>query len=195
MGYELLVVGSSLGGLHALATVLAGLGDGFPLPIVIAQHREAGSDDLLCTLLQRSCSLPVGSPEDKDEITAGRVYIAPPDYHLLIDEGRFALSTEGPVNSARPSIDVLFESAADAYGQGVIGVVLTGMSNDGALGAARIEARGGLVVVQDLETAEGKVMPRAAMAACGACQVLALAEIGPFLAATLRPAEGGIRGV
>jgi len=132
--------------------------------------------------------------EDKDLIAAGRVYLAPPDYHVLVEKGRFALSTDEPVHHARPSIDVLFESAADAYTTGVIGVILTGMSSDGALGAARIKARGGLIVIQDPDTAEGKVMPRAAMAQCDAHHLLALAEIGPFLVAEAHRVKGVHRG-
>ena len=118
---------------------------------------------------------------DKDRVIAGRVYIAPPDYHLLVDAGYFALSTDGRVLHARPSIDVLFESAADAYRDRLIGVVLTGASADGALGATRIKQRGGRVVAQNPASAESPVMPKAAIAAGAVDEILPLADIALFL--------------
>ena len=112
---------------------------------------------------------------------AGRVYLAPRDYHLLVERGHFALSTEAPVYFARPSIDVLFESAADAYGEGVVGVVLTGANGDGARGLARIKAAGGLAVVQEPATARAPEMPSAAIEAADVDRVLPLPEIAAFL--------------
>ncbi len=110
----IVVIGASLGGLHAVETLLRSLPADFPRPVAIVQHREAGSDDRLGDLLQSHTALPVGEAEDKETIVPGRVYLAPADYHLLIENGDFALSTEPPVWCARPSIDVLFESAAEA---------------------------------------------------------------------------------
>src|SRR5579871_4147383 len=124
MAFEIVVVGTSLGGLAALETLLAGLPGDFPLPLAIVQHRGTDAHSVLANLLRRHCVLPVKEPHDKEEIAAGRVYLAPADYHLLVEEGVFALSTEGPVQFARPSVDVLFISAADSYARGVIGVVL-----------------------------------------------------------------------
>ena len=141
MAFALVVVGASLGGLHALEILLAGLPAHFPLPVVIGQHRREDADGALCMALRRRSALPVGEAEDKEAIVPGRVYVAPAGYHLLVEEGRFALSTEAPVAYARPSIDVLFESAADVYEAGVIGVILTGASKDGSHGAARIRGR------------------------------------------------------
>ncbi|HZT42602.1 MAG TPA: chemotaxis protein CheB [Chthonomonadaceae bacterium] len=181
MAFEIVVVGTSMGGLAALERLLAGLPPAFPLPLAVVQHRRAGSNGMLATLLRRCCALPVREPHDKEKIEAGRVYLAPADYHLLIEEGEFALSTEGPVRYSRPSIDVLFASAADTYGKDVIGVVLTGANDDGAQGAARIKAAGGLLIVQSPETAESAVMPRAALAAAAADKVLPLSEIAPCL--------------
>jgi two-component system chemotaxis response regulator CheB len=131
--------------------------------------------------LQEVTSLPVREVEDKERIVPGFIYVAPADYHLLIDVGTFALSTDAKVNKARPSIDMLFESAADAYLARVVAVILTGASVDGAAGAARIKAKGGTVVVQDPATAEAPVMPRAALEACLPDRVLTLDAIASYL--------------
>jgi two-component system chemotaxis response regulator CheB len=131
--------------------------------------------------LQSHCALPVAEVNDKDRIIAGRVYLAPADYHLLVDVGHFALSTDARVCYARPSIDVLFESAADVYRDRVIGVILTGASSDGALGAARIKKLGGRVVAQDPATAESPVMPRAAINAGVVSEVLLLSDMALYL--------------
>jgi two-component system chemotaxis response regulator CheB len=181
MPYELVVVGCSWGGLAALGRLLEHLPDEVDVPIAIAQHR--GPDSLrgaLQAALQRHLARPVVEAGDKDPVETGHVYVAPPDYHLLVEPGSFALSVDEQVQHARPSIDVLFESAADAYGAGVIGVVLTGANADGAAGLARIAARGGVAIVQDPETAEAREMPEAALAAAPAT-VLPLEGIGPFL--------------
>ena len=180
MAFELIVIGASLGGLQALETLLAGLPQAFPLPVVVVQHRHKDSSDLVA-LLQKYSLLPVSEVEDKQEIRPGRVYLAPADYHLLIEAGHFALSLEAPVEYARPSIDVLFESAAEAYTERVIGVILTGASQDGARGLAKIKASGGLTVVQSPATAEGPAMPTAAIAATQVDRVLPLSEIALFL--------------
>ena len=118
---------------------------------------------------------------DKDPLMAGCVYVAPADYHLLVEPGCVALSTEAPVNHSRPSIDVLFDAAAHVFGERVIGVVLTGSSADGAQGVASIKARGGVVIVQDPATAEARVMPAAAIAAAAVDQVLPVEAIGAAL--------------
>jgi two-component system chemotaxis response regulator CheB len=178
---EIVVIGTSYGGLSALQVLLPALAEDFTLPVVIVQHRRKDNDDGLCDFLRRRSHLPLNEPNDKEPIEPGRVYLAPRDYHLLIDQGSFALSTGSPVIHARPSIDVLFESAADAYRERAVGVVLTGANRDGGLGLARIKAQGGLAVVQDPETAESPAMPRAALAATEVDRVLPLAEIAPFL--------------
>ncbi len=130
--YSLVVVGTSLGGLRALEIFLAGFPKSFSVPVAIVQHRHKDSDDSLSQFLQRHCALVVVEPEDKETIVPGRVYLAPADYHLLVEANRLTLSTEAPVSYARPAIDVLFESAADAYAHRVIGVVLNVSSHDGA---------------------------------------------------------------
>lgn len=182
MPRDLVVVGASLGGLSALEVLLGGLSEGFPWPVAIVQHRSAEDiNDTLPVVLQRRCALPVAEVEDKDPIEPGRVYVGPPDYHLLIEAGTFALSTEARVISARPSIDVFFDSAAAVCGARVVAVVLTGASADGAQGSARVKARGGTLIVQDPAGAESPVMPRAAIAAAKADHVLPLTEIAPTL--------------
>src|SRR4030095_481948 len=131
-------------------------------------------------ILQRHSALPVGEAEDKEVIRAGHVYLSPANYHLLVEEGHFALSTDGAIADGSLSIDVLFESAAATYEEGVIGVVLTGANTDGAQGLAKIKEHGGLSVVQEPSTAESSIMPKAAMAASVVDRVLPLSEIAPF---------------
>jgi two-component system, chemotaxis family, protein-glutamate methylesterase/glutaminase len=146
------------------------------------QHRGPESPGTrLASLLQLNCVRPVRDVTDKDQIEPRGVYLAPPDYHLLVERGHFALSVDARVNHARPSVDVLFQSAADAYGPAVIGIVLTGANEDGAAGLAAIKEAGGVAVVQDPRTAERARMPEAALAATSADVVLPLDEIGPFL--------------
>lgn len=181
MEVAIVVIGASLGGLKALKALLGTLPKDFPLPLAIVQHRGKEADETLTRLLREVCALPVSEVRDKDRIVPGHLYVAPSDYHLLVERGWFALSTEAPVNYARPSIDVLFESAADTYGDGVIGVILTGSSEDGTKGAARIKARGGSVIVQDPATAEAPAMPSAAIAAAPVDRILPLSSIAAFL--------------
>ncbi|MDB4964651.1 MAG: chemotaxis protein CheB [Myxococcales bacterium] len=179
---QLVVIGTSMGGFRALESVLGGLSPDFPLAIAVVQHRGTDvAQSQLSRLLQLKCTLPVNECNDKEAIVGGRIYLAPSDYHLLVDEGRFALSVDERVYYARPSIDVLFESAADTYHQGVLGVLLTGASADGTRGAARIKQRGGTVLAQDPRTAESPVMPQAAISAGAVDHVLPLEEIGAYL--------------
>jgi two-component system chemotaxis response regulator CheB len=177
---ELVVVGASWGGLEAVAALLDGLEGSLAVPMVLVQHRGVQASEL-ARLLGRHTAGTVREADDKEEILPGRLYVAPPDYHLLVEPGRFALSTEAPVRFSRPSIDVLFESAADSYGAGVIGVLLTGANDDGARGLEHIRARGGLVLVQDPATAARGDMPRAAIARLAPDQIAPVAG----LAATL----------
>ena len=178
---ELIVIGCSLGGMHALRAVLQAIPADFQTPIAIAQHRHKASNEGLPTFLRRASNLCVVDVEDKLWIEPNCVYLAPADYHLLVDRGVFHLSTEHAVAYSRPSIDVLFESAADAYTDRLVGVVLTGANSDGARGAKRIKSRGGFVVVQDPATAESAVMPQAAIDSTRVDRILPLEKIGPFL--------------
>jgi two-component system chemotaxis response regulator CheB len=183
--YELVVVGCSMGGMKAVQEILEVLPKEFPLPIVIAQHRYRTSDESLPAFFRRHTKLDVVDADDKQWIRGGTVYLAPADYHLLVErndgKGELSLSVDARVEHSRPSIDVLFESAAIAYGAGVISVVLTGANADGARGAAAIKRRGGFVIAQDPETAEAPAMPQAAIAATPVDRILPLPRIGPFL--------------
>jgi two-component system chemotaxis response regulator CheB len=182
MSYDVIAVGASWGGLHALGMLLEGIPQELDQAIVVAQHRSADSvRGVLESLLQRHIARPVCEPGDKEAVERCRVYVAPADYHLLIDGGRFSLSLEARVQYARPSIDVLFESVADAYRDRAIGIVLTGANADGAAGLAAIKRNGGVSIVQDPRTATRKAMPEAALAAAEADAILPLEEMGPFL--------------
>ncbi len=149
MAVSVVVVGTSLGGLTAMKVLLSGLPRGFQPPVVVVQHRIKTADDALVNLLAKETPLSVSEPNDKEPLESGHVYLAPADYHLLLERGFLTLSTEAPVNHARPSIDVLFESAAVTHGRGVVGVILTGSNHDGAIGSTRIKERGGALLVQD----------------------------------------------
>jgi two-component system, chemotaxis family, protein-glutamate methylesterase/glutaminase len=177
------VVGASWGGLRAVSELLDGFPDDVDVPLVLAQHRSAASErDALEALLQRHTRRRVLEAGDKDRLRPRHVYVAPPDYHLLVEDGgTFALSVDERVQYARPSVDVLFESAADAFGEHTIGIVLTGANADGADGLRAIKDVGGVAIVQDPETAEARTMPDAAISATAAEVVLPVAGMGKFL--------------
>lgn len=179
--YEIVCIGCSMGGMDALKTIFGALPRDFSVPIAVVQHRYRTSDEGLPAFLRRHSKLNVVDTTDKEWIKPGTVYLAPANYHLLVERGELSLSVDEAVAYSRPSIDVLFESAADAYGPGVIGVVLTGANADGARGAARIKSRGGFVVVQDPATAESPAMPQAAIDATRVDRILPLDRVGPFL--------------
>jgi two-component system chemotaxis response regulator CheB len=175
---ELIVIGCSWGGLSALHTILGPLDRDFPIPIVAAQHRSPQSPEgSLVSALQGRISIPIREVEDKDAIEPGFVYIAPADYHLLVEVNSFALSVDEKVQYSRPSIDVLFESAADSYQDRLVAVILTGANEDGASGFARVKERGGTTIVQDPTTAERRQMPQAAIDTGAADMILPLDEI------------------
>lgn len=182
MDGKMIVVGASLGGVRALAMLLSALPRELGGTVAAVLHRGEGCGEELIRFLQSASVLPVREAQDKDDLRRGAVYVAPAGYHLLVEKGGLALSTEGPVSWARPSVDVLFESAADAWGERAIGVILTGANSDGARGLARIKQRGGLTVVQAPSEAECPSMPEAAIAASAVDHVLTLAEIPPLLA-------------
>jgi two-component system chemotaxis response regulator CheB len=181
-GYELIVIGSSWGGLAALERILGSLPEGFSTPIAVAQHRAVDSGSgALPELLSRRSRHEVCEPGDKDPIEPGRIYVAPADYHLLVESDGFALSTEAAVHYSRPSIDVLFDTAADVYADRLVSVVLTGANDDGAYGTIRVRRRGGLTIAQDPATAERREMPAAAIATGAVQRVVALDEIAQTL--------------
>jgi len=162
--------------------------------VVIVQHRHRESNHLLSTLLQERTSLSVCEVEDKTPVVPGQVYIAPADYHLLVERGYFSLSLDAPVRYSRPSIDVTFDSAADSYGGGVVGVVLTGANADGSRGLRRIADRGGLAVVQDPESSESRAMPTAALRCVPNAEVLPMPDLARFVAALTPPKAAVARG-
>jgi two-component system chemotaxis response regulator CheB len=187
--YELVVIGCSMGGMHALGVIFSALPKEFPLPIVVVQHRYKTSNEGLPAYYSRHSDIHVVDASDKEWLRPGEAYLAPADYHLLVDRGadregcrgELSLSADDAVAFSRPSIDVLFISAAEAFGASVIAVVLTGANADGARGAKRIKQSGGLVIVQDPATAEAPSMPKAAIEMARVDRILPLDRIGPFL--------------
>ena len=182
MSPAMIVMGASWGGLEALEAILRTLPRDFATPIAIAQHRASDSSSgALQQMLAHHSGHDVYEPGDKDPIESGHVYIAPPDYHLLVEPDGFALSTDAAVHYSRPSIDVLFDSAADVYADRLVAVILTGANDDGAYGITRVRRRGGVTIAEDPETAERPTMPEAAIATGAVQHVLPLDRIGPFL--------------
>ena len=189
--YDLVVMGTSTGGLHALTRLLSDLPASFPLPIAIVQHRSRDSDERLAALLSGASLIPVVEAEDKEPLRGPGVYLSPPDYHLLVEDDWMALSTEEPVAYSRPSIDVLFESAAYSHGSSVIGVLLTGANQDGTRGLKEIKERGGYVIIQNPASAESAFMPKHAVKHLLPDRVLNLEQIAAELvsrASESRPA-------
>lgn len=181
MFFDLIVVGASWGGLDALTVLVRGLPPDFDVPVVIVQHRGPDAQSFLSDLLQQWTGRKVLEPEDKESIEPSHIYIAPANYHLLVETGHFSLTTEAPVRYSRPSIDVMFGSAAHAYGRRLIGVVLTGANEDGSRGLQCVEEYGGYCVVQDPETAEVATMPEAALRRVPSAAKLPLADIAAHL--------------
>ncbi len=177
----MILVGGSYGGLRALATMLRGLPRDFVTPLAVVLHRHKDSDGMLLEMLQRDCPLPASEPLDKELILPNHLYLAPADYHLMVEGDHFALSVDEPVRYARPSIDVLFESAADACGAAAIGVILSGSNRDGTAGAVRIRDRGGRVIVQDPATCEAPQMSEGVLAEMKPDHVIRAEEIAGAL--------------
>lgn len=187
---RLVAIGVSAGGVAAMKTLFGALPKDFALPIVLVHHVMAGASDTMAGLLSKASALRIKEAEEGERLAPGTVFIAPPNYHLLVEEdATLSLSTDAPVSFARPSIDVLFESAALAFRSGVIGVILTGANSDGAQGLRAVKARGGLAVVQDPLDAEIDSMPRAALDAVAADHVCTLAGLAPLLQALARGTE------
>ncbi|MDQ3081605.1 MAG: chemotaxis protein CheB [Gemmatimonadota bacterium] len=180
------VVGASWGGLAAISQLLAALPAGFAIPLAVVQHRSRHADNLLAALLQDITALRVVDVEDKEPLEPGSVYIAPANYHMLVENGHLSLSTDPQVRFSRPSIDVTFISAADTYQSKTLGIVLTGANDDGARGLEHIVKLGGRAIVQDPATAESPTMPSAARNAVPEAEVLDLSEIPARLIALSR---------
>jgi two-component system, chemotaxis family, protein-glutamate methylesterase/glutaminase len=182
MVYEAIVIGVSAGGMNALKTIFSLLPAGFSIPIIIVQHISARSNNKWIHLLGYKGHIHVKEADEKESIVPGNVYVAPPNYHLMIEKDKtFSLSIDERVSYARPSIDVLFESAADAYKDKLIGIVLTGSNNDGTKGLKHIKESGGLTIVQDPATAESGYMPSSAIAAVEVDHILSLENIVDLL--------------
>lgn len=180
---RLVAIGASAGGFQALTQILGRLPVDFSGSIAIVQHRRADESSLLRELLAQRTQLTVVEPCHGAPLRPGHVYLAPPDYHLLVEPGSLALSVDPPINSSRPSIDVLFESAATAYRHRAVGVVLTGANADGARGAARLHQMRAPLIVQDPTTAEAAACPTAALARVPTAIVLPVSEIADRLLA------------
>ncbi|MFS0740033.1 chemotaxis protein CheB [Brevundimonas sp. 3P9-tot-E] len=176
------VIGASAGGVQALLALLPTLPADFPWPIFIVLHVPADRSNVLAPLFEAKCRVEVKEAEDKETARPGAVYFAPSDYHLLVESnGDMALSSDEAVNYSRPSIDVLFESAADAYGAGLTGVILTGANEDGAAGLRAVAAAGGIALVEEPAAAYAQAMPQAARNACAAAVALPLEGIAEHL--------------
>lgn len=180
--YQAIVIGTSAGGLIALSSLLENLPVNYPIPIIIVQHRSKEPRDLLEEILQGKCKMKVKQADEKEKIESGFIYIAPPDYHLLIEKDfTFSLTADEAVLYSRPSIDVLFESAASVYKDKLIGIILTGANSDGANGLRRIAENNGLTIVQTPDDAQFSVMPLAAIATQKVNFILSLLKIQSFL--------------
>lgn len=178
---EAIVIGASAGAVQALSQILPRLPATYPLPLLVVVHIPADPSGL-AALFRAKCDIRVREPEDKEPIQPGTVYFAPPGYHMLVEDDRsIALSTDEPVLFSRPSIDILFESAASCYGAGLVGVVLTGANEDGAEGGAAICGAGGTMLIEKPEHAFSATMPAAALARCPAAQSLSLDAIADYL--------------
>ena len=182
MDYEAIAIGASAGGLNALQKLLAPLPAHFKLPILVVLHRLPAPDDLMAFTLNASCQLRVKEADHGELVKPGHVYVAPANYHLLVEQEKMlSLSTDAKVCYSRPSIDVLFESASDAYRSGLIGIILTGANNDGTAGLKKIKAQGGLTIAQNPATADSKIMPYSAIRENAVDHVFSLAEMSSFL--------------
>jgi len=177
-----IVIGASMGGMDALKLILNAMPAELSATIIIVQHQLANSNDFLITYLNKHCSLHVKYPISCEMALPGTVYVAPPGYHLLVEEDHtLSLSIDSPVNHSIPSIDVLFQTAALAYEEHLMGVVLTGASADGAKGLKAIKDSGGLTIVQDPESAESDIMPRAAISASQIDHIASLSDIAEII--------------
>lgn len=179
---SVVVIGASVGAIEALSVILPGLPPGYPFAVLVVVHIPSDRSSLLTEIFAPRCNLAVKEAEDKELLAPATIYFAPPDYHLLAEQDfRISLSSDEPVLYSRPSIDVLFETAADAFGGDLVGVILTGANSDGATGLRAICDAGGIALVQSPDGAEGKAMPLAALEACPEARSLSLSQISAVL--------------
>jgi two-component system chemotaxis response regulator CheB len=180
--FSAIAIGVSAGGLHALIHLFGSLPKDYPLPIIVVQHRGKDHKILLEEILQTKCLLKVKQADEKENIEPGYIYIAPPDYHLLIEQNRtFSLTSDRLVKHSRPSIDLLFTTAAEVYKNELIGIILTGASSDGAEGILNIKREGGYTIAQEPKTAEYPYMPQASIAIGAIHDILTLDQIKVYL--------------
>jgi two-component system, chemotaxis family, protein-glutamate methylesterase/glutaminase len=185
--YDAIVIGASAGGLFATTRILKVLPADFPIPVIVVQHRSKDERDLLEEVTQVKCKLTIKQADEKETIKEGTVYFAPPNYHLLIEkDGTFSLSYDAPVNFSRPSIDVLFETAAEVYKNKLLGIILTGANKDGARGMKTIRQHGGTTIAQQPDTAEYAEMPQAAINTGYIQHIMPPDEIGWFLLCSVK---------
>jgi len=180
--YEVVVIGVSSGGLEALLQIIPKLPKDFELPIIIVNHMLPDADNFLVNFLNEKSQLNVMEAMEKERINKGKVYLAPANYHLLVEPDKtLSLSVDPPLNHSRPSVDILFETAAYAYSGKLIGVVLTGANFDGTIGLNKIKQTGGLTIVQDPQTAKSKAMPRSAIDQVNPHHIIPLNKIASFI--------------
>lgn len=179
---DIIVIGASFGGVEALKVLVSGLPKGFQASIFLVQHRTSHVPSLLSEILMKAGPLPASSPADFEPIERGHIYVAPPDYHMMLELGLVRLIRGPKENRVRPAIDALFRSAANAYGPRVVGVVLTGQLYDGTAGLRAVKDRGGTAIVQDPEGAIAPSMPQNALQNVPVDYCLPLSEIAPLLA-------------
>lgn len=179
---QAVVIGASAGAIQTLSKILPTLPADFPLPILIVVHVPADRENILAPLFEKTCRMAVREVEDKEPAVPGTIFFAPSDYHLLVEnDGTLALSSDEQVMYSRPSIDVLFESAAHAFGEALVGVLLSGANADGAAGLKAIADAGGIVAVEDPAGAYADAMPLAALRLCPAARVVRQDAIAQFL--------------
>lgn len=184
---DAIVIGCSAGGLGAIQQLLGGLQQPLPVPVIVVCHSGSESMAMFCELVQRHSPMPVSEAEERMIPEPGHVYVAPSGYHLLLERnGQFSLSVDGRVEYSRPSIDVLFESAADLWQERLLGLIMTGANADGAQGLDYLRSRGGVAVVQDPASAAVPAMPTAALERAGADHCLPLPALAPFLESLCR---------
>lgn len=179
---EAIAIGASAGAVQALLKILPALPHGYAIPILIVVHVPPDRNNALVSLFEERCGMPVKEALDKEAISTGMIYFAPSDYHLLVEQDlSLALSLDEPVNHSRPAIDVLFETAADAYGPALVGIVMTGANHDGAAGLRAVAEAGGTAIVEDPGSAQVSTMPAAALAACPSATPMTLDAIIEYL--------------
>ncbi|NOU45564.1 MAG: chemotaxis protein CheB [Bacteroidales bacterium] len=182
MGFDAIVIGSSAGGLNALKTIITGLPHNFSTPIILTQHLSPHSDSYIAEFLNQLSHLTIKEADGGEKIMPSHVYIAPPNFHLLVEEDfTLNLTVDEKINYSRPSIDILFETAAIAYKNKLIGIILTGANNDGSNGIIQIKTFDGFTIAQSPESAEVAVMPRSAIETGHIDKILPLQEIAAFL--------------